>query len=163
MTNKNNKPVQKQKRNYDSWLIVTIILLAFYAFFMLYPMVALVKQSFTDKETGVTSLVNYLEFFNNKSNVLALQHSFKVSVWVTVFSLVLGVPLAYFTTCYKIKGSKVIRVLIILSSMSPPFVGAFSWVVFAGNNGILTRRSSRACGRWRKAPWRPGDQVRRIS
>jgi len=146
MKNENKKPVQKQKRNYDSWLIVTIILLVFYAFFMLYPMVALVKQSFTDKETGVVSLVNYLEFFNNKSNVLALRHSFSVSVWVTVFSLLLGVPLAYFTTCYKIRGSKLIRILIILSSMSPPFVGAFSWVVFAGNNGILTRFMERAFG-----------------
>ena len=79
MKNENKKPVQKQKRNYDSWLIVTIILLVFYGFFMLYPMLALVKQSFTDKETGVVSMVNYMDFFNNKSNVLALQHSFSVS------------------------------------------------------------------------------------
>ncbi len=136
---KNNKVVQKQKKNYDSWMIVTFVLLAFYLFFMIYPMISLVKQSFMDKETGVFSMVNYMEFFNNKSNVLALQHSFKISVWVTVFSLILGVPLAYFTTCYKIKGSKLLRVLVILSSMSPPFVGAFSWVVFCGNNGVFTR------------------------
>ncbi|MCR5066467.1 MAG: iron ABC transporter permease [Erysipelotrichaceae bacterium] len=120
-------------------MIVTFVLLAFYLFFMIYPMISLVKQSFMDKETGVFSMVNYMEFFNNKSNVLALQHSFKISVWVTVFSLILGVPLAYFTTCYKIKGSKLLRVLVILSSMSPPFVGAFSWVVFCGNNGVFTR------------------------
>ena len=136
---KNNKVIQKQKKNYDSWLIITILLLAFYLFFMIYPMISLVKQSFLDKETGLFSMTNYMEFFNNKSNVLALQHSFSISVWVTVFSLILGVPLAYFTTCYKIRGSKLLRVLIILSSMSPPFVGAFSWVVFCGNNGIFTR------------------------
>ncbi len=136
---KNNKVIQKQKKNYDSWLIITVLLLAFYLFFMIYPMISLVKQSFLDKETGLFSMTNYMEFFNNKSNVLALQHSFSISVWVTVFSLILGVPLAYFTTCYKIRGSKLLRVLIILSSMSPPFVGAFSWVVFCGNNGIFTR------------------------
>ena len=133
------KTVQKQKKNYDSWVIVSLVLLAFYAFFMIYPMVSLVRQSFTDKETGLFSLVNYTQFFNNKANVMALEHSFKVSTVVTIFALILGVPLAYFTTCYHIKGSKVIRILIILSSMSPPFVGAFSWVVFCGNNGIFTK------------------------
>lgn len=133
------KVVQKQKKNYDSWVIVSGLLLLFYVFFMVYPMISLVKQSFTDKESGLYSLVNYMAFFNNKSNIMALQHSFQISIYVTLFALLLGTPLAYFTTCYKIKGASIIRILIVLSSMSPPFVGAFSWVVFAGNNGIFTK------------------------
>ncbi len=133
------KVVQKQKKNYDSWVIVSGLLLLFYIFFMIFPMVSLVKQSFTDKETGLFSLVNYMDFFNNKSNIMALEHSFRISIFVTLFALLLGTPLAYFTTCYKIKGASLLRILIILSSMSPPFVGAFSWVVFAGNNGIFTK------------------------
>jgi len=130
---------QKKKSGYDSWIIVSLILLAFYAFFMLYPMISLFVKSFITAENGQFSLNNYLQFFNSSANVKALGNSFKVSITVTLFSLILGLPLAYFTTCYKIKGTKVLDILVILSSMSPPFVGAFSWVVFAGNNGILNK------------------------
>ena len=57
MNTKKKNIVQKQKKNYDSWVIVTFVLLAFYIFFMIYPMISLVKQSFMDKETGVFSMV----------------------------------------------------------------------------------------------------------
>lgn len=137
MTVKNVK--QKKSSNYDSWILVSVALLAFYGFFMLYPMVSLFIKSFHNSETGAFTYNNYLAFFNSQANVEALSNSFKVSICVTLFALILGLPLAYFTTCYKIKGSKLLNILIILSSMSPPFVGAFSWIVIAGNNGILNK------------------------
>jgi len=137
---------QKKKSGYDSWIIVSLILLAFYAFFMLYPMISIFVKSFITAENGQFSLNNYLSFFNSSANVKALGNSFKVSITVTLFALLLGLPLAYFTTCYKIKGNKIIDILVILSSMSPPFVGAFSWVVFAGNNGILNKLSKALFG-----------------
>ena len=139
MTTKAKPISQKKKSTYDSWIVVSLVLIAFYAFFMLYPMISLFIKSFTVSATGERSLVNYLTFFNSSANVKALGNSFKVSICVTIFALILGLPLAYFTTCYKIKGSKILNILIILSSMSPPFVGAFAWIVFAGNNGILNK------------------------
>ncbi|MGI6510454.1 MAG: ABC transporter permease [Erysipelotrichaceae bacterium] len=137
--NKTKQISQKKKSTYDSWIIVSVVLLALYAFFMLYPMISLFFKSFTIAETGEKSLSNYLMFFNTPANVQALENSFKVSISVTLFAMILGVPLAYFTTFYKISGSKFLNVLIILSSMSPPFVGAFAWIVFAGNNGLLNK------------------------
>lgn len=146
MTTKTKPISQKKKSTYDSWIIVSLVLIAFYAFFMLYPMISLFIKSFTIAETGERSLANYMTFFNSKANVKALGNSFKVSIAVTAFSLLLGLPLAYFTTCYKIKGTKLLNILVILSSMSPPFVGAFSWVVFAGNNGVLNKISKALFG-----------------
>lgn len=137
--NKTKQISQKKKSTYDSWIIVSVILLALYAFFMLYPMISLFFKSFTIAETGEKTFSNYLMFFNTPANVQALENSFKVSLSVTLFAMILGVPLAYFTTFYKISGSKFLNVLIILSSMSPPFVGAFAWIVFAGNNGLLNK------------------------
>lgn len=130
---------QKKKSTYDSWIIVSLALLALYAFFMLFPMISLFVKSFTIAQTGERSLANYMQFFNTSANVQALGNSFKVSLSVTVFALILGLPLAYFTTCYKIVGNKILNILVILSSMSPPFVGAFAWIVFAGNNGLLNK------------------------
>lgn len=146
MTENTKKISQKKKSTYDTWIIVSLVLIAFYAFFMLYPMISLFIKSFTVSATGERSLANYLTFFNSSANVKALGNSFKVSCSVTLFALILGLPLAYFTTCYRIKGSKILNILIILSSMSPPFVGAFAWIVFAGNNGILNKISKSLFG-----------------
>ena len=32
-----------------------------------------------------------------------------------------------------------LHVLIIMSLMSPPFIGAYSWIVLLGRNGLLAR------------------------
>lgn len=39
---------------------------------------------------------------------------------------------------YKIKGNGVLRILIILSSMSAPFIGAYSWILLMGRSGVVT-------------------------
>ena len=78
--NKTKQISQKKKSTYDSWIIVSVVLLALYAFFMLYPMISLFFKSFTIAETGEKSLSNYLMFFNTPANVQALENSFKVSL-----------------------------------------------------------------------------------
>lgn len=137
---------QKKKKAYDSWIVVTFVLLAFYLLFMLFPMGSLLKQSFFDKVTGAFTLQNYSKFFALKQNYLSLVHSFEVSICVTLLALIVGVPLAYFTTCYKIKFSKTIRTTVILSSMSAPFIGAYAWIELFGNNGRITSAISKAIG-----------------
>ncbi|HBN83251.1 MAG TPA: iron ABC transporter permease, partial [Clostridiales bacterium] len=48
------------------------------------------------------------------------------------------VTLAYITTNFKIKAVKVINVLIIISMFSPPFIGAYSWILMLGRAGVIT-------------------------
>ncbi len=50
----------------------------------------------------------------------------------------LGVPLAYCTARYVIKGRSIIATLAVMALVSPPFIGAYSWIVVLGNNGWLT-------------------------
>lgn len=135
---KDKKVIQKKKSTLDSWVVVSLVLLGFYALFMIYPMFSLLKESFFDKTTGALTLDNYIKFFNYRQNYLALIHSFETSACVTVGALLIGVPLAYFTTCYKIKGNKAIKTFVILSSMSAPFIGAYAWIELFGNNGRIT-------------------------
>ena len=51
----------------------------------------------------------------------------------------LGVPLAYCTARFVVRGRSVIATLAVLALVSPPFIGAYSWVMVAGNNGWLTQ------------------------
>ena len=42
-------------------------------------------------------------------------------------------------TRYNVLGKNVLHVFIILSLMSPPFIGAYSWIVLLGRNGLVTQ------------------------
>ena len=57
----------------------------------------------------------------------------------TVFSCIIGVFIAYVMTRYNVPGKMLMHVLIILSLMSPPFIGAYSWIVLLGRNGLATQ------------------------
>jgi iron(III) transport system permease protein len=38
-----------------------------------------------------------------------------------------------------VKFKSIIQILVIMSLLSPPFIGAYSWILMLGNNGFLTR------------------------
>lgn len=47
--------------------------------------------------------------------------------------------MAYLLRSIKIKGSKYLNILIVISYLSPPFIGAYAWVQLLGRNGVITR------------------------
>lgn len=66
-------------------------------------------------------------------------NSFSVTLCVTVLAILIGTTLAYFMTKYKIKGKNVVEICIIISLLSPPFIGAYSWILIGGRSGMLTQ------------------------
>lgn len=46
---------------------------------------------------------------------------------------------AYIMTMFKIKGNKLINILVIISMLSPPFLGAYSWILMFGRSGEVTQ------------------------
>ena len=55
-----------------------------------------------------------------------------------IFSVLIGVPMAYLMTRFNIWGKTVWHVLIILSLMCPPFLGAYAWIMLFGRAGSVT-------------------------
>ena len=39
----------------------------------------------------------------------------------------------------KIPGSKYLNILIVISYLSPPFIGAYAWIQLLGRNGFVTQ------------------------
>ena len=99
----------------------------------------LLSESFIDRDTGQFTLDNFQRFFGKKYYYSTLFNSFKVTVLVTAIAVALGTTLAYFFARFEIKGAKTLRILVILSSMSAPFVGAYSWILLLGRNGVVTK------------------------
>ena len=135
-----------KKIKLDFWNIVTILIIIVFAIFLIYPLLSLFLDGFKDSKSGVWSLMNYIQFFSKKYYTSALVNSFKLTISVTVIAVLIGVPLAYFMSFYKIKGKGVLEVLFIISMMSPNFIGAYSWILLLGRNGSVTKFLEKALG-----------------
>jgi hypothetical protein len=135
-----------KKIKLDFWNIVTLLIIIVFAIFLIYPLLSLFLDGFKDSKSGVWSLVNYIQFFSKKYYTSALVNSFKLTISVTVIAVLIGVPLAYFMSFYKIKGKGILEVLFIISMMSPNFIGAYSWILLLGRNGSVTKFLEKALG-----------------
>ena len=131
----------------DEWIVVSLLLLALFVVFLLFPMVGLLKQSVFNAD-GQFSLDNFKRFFTytNGYYLKPLANSVKVTIVTTLVSLLLGVPIAYFYSFYKIRGAKFLFVVAILCSMSAPFIGAYSWILLLGRSGAITKFLSALLG-----------------
>ena len=135
-----------KKIKLDFWNIVTFLIIIVFAIFLIYPLLSLFLDGFKDSKSGVWSLMNYIQFFSKKYYTSALVNSFKLTISVTVIAVLIGVPLAYFMSFYKIKGKGVLEVLFIISMMSPNFIGAYSWILLLGRNGSVTKFLEKVLG-----------------
>ena len=122
----------------DVWGVITLATIALYALFLLYPMAYLIRQSVMDPETGGFTMAYFTKFFSKSYYFDTLLNSFKVSITATVFSIAIGTPLAYLFTIFKIRGKGLLNILIVVASMSAPFIGAYSWILLLGRSGVIT-------------------------
>ena len=129
----------KSKKKFEMWTAVSLILLAAFLLFLVYPMMGLLKQSVYNS-AGEFTTANFERFFTyvNGYYIKPIWNSVKVTVSTTLISLLLGIPIAYFYSFYKIKGAKLLFVLSVLCSMSAPFIGAYSWILLLGRSGAIT-------------------------
>lgn len=130
----------------DFWVVASIVVLGIYLLFMVYPMLLVMVKSFQDPATGGFSLQHFVKFFSQPYYSKTLINSFKVAVSAAFFSLLVGIPLAYFYNIFRVRGAKLLQMLIILSSMSAPFLGAYSWILLLGRAGVITKFFKAAFG-----------------
>ena len=127
----------KSKR-YDIWSTVTLIIFLIYIIMLVFPLLTILVKSVQDGDTGSFSLAYFKQFFSKKYYYGSLFNSLKVTTCVTILTIILAIPLAYIMATFKIKGKSAIQVLILISSMQAPFIGAYSWILLLGRNGVIT-------------------------
>ena len=133
-----------KKRN-DGWLVVSIIMLLLFIGVLIYPMFGIIKQSVIMSD-GSFSLEQFQKFFGQSYYSKTILNSFKITIFVTVMTLIIGIPFAYFYAFFRLKGAKILFVISILCCMSAPFLGAYSWVMLLGRAGVITKFFKSAFG-----------------
>ena len=128
------------KRKYSSiWTFLALAILALFIIFVVYPLALVLYRSVLDPTSGKITLENFTRFFGRKYYTNTLRNSFLVTIVATFISAALGLIMAYMTKQYRIRGNAALNICIIVSYLSPPFIGAYAWIQLLGRNGLITR------------------------
>lgn len=120
------------------WNGFALAILAFFLLFVVYPLGIILYQSVLEPETANFTLAYFTKFFGKPYYWTTLLNSFKVTICSTVIAAAIGLPMAYLMRSYKIPGSKYLNIFIVISYLSPPFIGAYAWIQLLGRNGFFT-------------------------
>jgi len=126
-------------RLFDFWPLVTLGALVITTLLLLLPVYNIIGLSFSGTEAGKSVFENYAMFFSEPYYYRSLINSFIVSLSATVLALLVGIPASYFVSRYNIWARSLIKTIVVLTFVSPPFIGSYSWVILLGRSGVLTR------------------------
>ncbi len=128
----------KIRRKYDLTPTTTLILgliTLFFVIFLIYPLLYVFKESFwIDGKFNLS----FFKLMVTDPNIRELViNSFKIGVIVTLMTSVVSLPLAYFLTRYRFPARNILRSVILIPMIMPPFVGALGMQKFFGNYGSI--------------------------
>lgn len=128
-----------KKSKFTIWNVGALFILAAFVIFIIFPLLLVLRKSVIDPATDGFTLHYLSKFFERKFYWITLVNSFKVTLVTTALSVAIGLPIAYVMRKIKIRGSKIIEIFIIISYLSPPFIGAYAWIQLLGRSGVVTK------------------------
>lgn len=103
-------------------------------FFLILPLVSVIWPTFYD---GGVTFNAYLEFFQDMYNVGILYRTIKISLIVTLISILFGVPTAYFIANSPKKWRGLLMSLTLFPLLTNSVVRSFAWINILGRTGII--------------------------
>jgi len=105
------------------------------AIFLLYPILMVFYESFFSE--GKLSLAYYGSFLSDPYYAKCFWNSLAASVVSVLTSSVVGIPMAYFLSRYRIPGKTLFMTISLIPMIVPPFVGAMAFVFLFGRYGTI--------------------------
>lgn len=123
--------------------IVFTLPLVFLVLFMFWPLLSTFLRAFMgpgfEIRYGSFTLENFRKFYTSSLYFRSLKNSFIVSFSVVFFTLIIGIPMGYVVARVKLPFKNLILALGILPIILPSFVGAFSWIILIGRQGVVRK------------------------
>ena len=130
--------MDKIRRRYDLTPSISLILALttlFFVVFLIYPLLYVFKEAFW---IGNTFSLTYFKLMVTDPSIRTLVvNSFKIGAMVTLVTSIVSLPLAYFLTRYRYPGRDLLRSIILIPMIMPPFVGAIGMQQFFGRFGSV--------------------------
>jgi iron(III) transport system permease protein len=117
--------------------LALIILVVFIA----YPLSKVVFNSFIELGDAPTlsnlTLANFSQFSTSSLYRSAFLNTLTVGLFCVLFSCLIGIPMAYFVAKTQTPLKTFFLTLGTLPLILPPFVGAYSWILLFGRQGVV--------------------------
>jgi iron(III) transport system permease protein len=134
-------PAKKAKpfrpRAKTSHWVLTIFLYAFFAVFLIWPIVQVVAAGFV-RPNGEFTFRYLALIFTDPVLLNGLLNATLIAVCTTALTLVIALPLAILSVKYDFPGRAILSGLMLVPLVLPPFVGALGMKLVLGRFGPLT-------------------------
>ncbi|WP_226896703.1 ABC transporter permease [Paraclostridium benzoelyticum] len=141
MNHQNNKSNERVVKNlairlsdYIEKILILAIILSILVF-ILYPVISVISTSFIGE--GKISLEEYKTLFN-PINIQLIKNSVWTSTLSSISSIIIASIIAIYIVFSNNKDIKFINYSLVLTMISPPFVGSLAFIVLFGRRGIIT-------------------------
>jgi iron(III) transport system permease protein len=130
------RPLLSRARSFDPTTPLSLAFVLLLATLVLLPMFWLVVTSFRN-DAGRFTLDQYRQFFTDASFLKPLFTTLWTSATVGVLCVAVAAPMGWLVARTDLPGKRLLRILILASFVTPPFLGAFAWVLLGGPNAGL--------------------------
>ncbi|AEF86900.1 ABC transporter permease protein [Treponema primitia ZAS-2] len=122
----------------DPWILFALFCILISIGLIILPQLSIFLSSFRNDQ-GMFSIAHYKTFFTGYRYQTALLNSIKVTLCTTLFATLIAVPLAWLTARFKFRFRNALITLITMATASPPFLGAYAWIILLGRYGAVNR------------------------
>lgn len=117
------------------WLQISGAVLLLLLFFVL-PLVRSIWDSF---DGAALSFQRYYDIFTDDLYYAVFMRTLRTSVLVTVLSVVLGFPLAYFLTTLTRRWAMIVSIFVLIPLFTAFLIRIYAWMTILGRGGVLNK------------------------
>jgi iron(III) transport system permease protein len=126
--------------------VVMVLFAAALCVLIILPMAWLAVFAFTDRARNAT-LANFYTLFTDPTFVEPLLTTLTIATSVSLICCLVAAPLGWLVARTDIPFARAIRILVMASFVTPPFLGAIAWEILAApNSGLLNQLYRAATG-----------------
>ncbi|MGH6760793.1 MAG: ABC transporter permease subunit [Phyllobacterium sp.] len=113
--------------------------LAFLIIFFLVPVARLMGLSIEDADTGAMTAAHYTRIFDTDVYFRVLLITFRIAALTTLFSLLLGYPVAYWLSRLPDRQRGPMILMVMVPFWTSYLVKSFAWVILLGRTGVINQ------------------------
>lgn len=104
-------------------------------FFLMLPLISSIWPTlFADQQVAFG---NYLNFFKDSYNLSIFWRTIRISVFVTIVSILLGIPTAYFIAGVSKKWRGILMAMTLFPLLTNSVIRSFAWINILGKTGVV--------------------------
>ncbi|MEE3651041.1 MULTISPECIES: ABC transporter permease [unclassified Brenneria] len=123
------------RRHWKPWLLLAPSLLALLIFFI-YPLIKMLSVSVYSPDF---TWMHYLRILHEPVWLNVLWITLRISLLVTLSTLLLGYPLAWFLARLQPRTANILLIVVIIPYFTSVLVRTYAWMVLLGSEGIINQ------------------------